>query len=39
MLIDTGRVLARLDVNALREEVEEKIQPNTSPPMEKMERM
>jgi hypothetical protein len=39
MLVDTGRVLTRLDVSALRDEVEEKIQPNTNPPLEKMERM
>lgn len=37
--VDTGRVLTRLDVNALRDEVEEKIQPNANPPLEKMERM
>ena len=39
MLVDTGRLLTRLDVSALRDEVEEKIQPNTNPPLEKMERM
>jgi hypothetical protein len=38
-LIDTGKVLTRFDINALREEVEEKIHPNTNPPTERMERM
>ena len=38
-MVDTGRVLARLDMSALRDEVEGKIQPNTNPPVEKMERM
>jgi hypothetical protein len=39
VLVDTGRVFTRLDVSALRDEVEEKIQPNANPPVEKMERM
>jgi hypothetical protein len=38
-LVDTGRVLTHLDVSALRDEVEEKIKPNTNPPVENMERM
>jgi hypothetical protein len=39
VLVDTGKVLTRLDISALTSEVEEKIQPNTNPPVEKMERM
>jgi hypothetical protein len=39
MLVDTGRVLTRLEISALREEVEERIQPNNNPPLERMERM
>ena len=39
ILVDTGMVLARLDMSALRDEVEEKIQPNTNPPVQTMERM
>jgi hypothetical protein len=37
--VDTGRLLASIDVSALRDEVKEKIQPNTNPPVETMERM
>jgi hypothetical protein len=37
--VDTGRLLTSIDVRALRDEVEEKIQPNTNPPVETMERM
>jgi hypothetical protein len=39
LLVDTGRVFTHLDMSALRGEVEEKIQPNANPPVEKMERM
>jgi hypothetical protein len=39
VLVDTGRVLTRHEINALRDEVEEKIRPNTNPPVETMERM
>jgi hypothetical protein len=39
MPVDTGRVLTRLDISALRDEVQEKIHPNTNPPVEMMERM
>jgi hypothetical protein len=39
ILVEPGRVLSRLDISALRDEVEEKIQPNTNPPVEMMERM
>jgi len=39
ILVDTGKVFTRLDISALRDEVEEKIQPNTNPPVEMMERM
>jgi len=38
-LVDTGRALTRHDISALRNEVEEKIQPNANPPVEIMERM
>jgi hypothetical protein len=38
-LVDTGRTLTPLDISALMDEVEEKIQPNNNPPLEKMERM
>jgi hypothetical protein len=37
--VDTGRILTQLDVDALRDEVEAKIQPHTNPPLEKLERM
>ncbi|HVO82878.1 MAG TPA: hypothetical protein VMU60_00490 [Syntrophobacteria bacterium] len=37
--VDTGRPPTGIDVSALRDEVEEEIQPNTNPPMETMERM
>ena len=39
LLVDSGRVLTRLDISELRDEVEGKIQPNTNPPVETMERM
>jgi hypothetical protein len=39
VLVDTGKVLTEHEINALRDEVEEKIQPNTNPPVETMERM
>jgi hypothetical protein len=39
VLVDTGRVLTQLDIIGLKDEVEEKIQPNTNPPVEMMERM
>jgi hypothetical protein len=39
VLVDTGKVLTRHEINALRDEVEEKIRPNTNPPVETMERM
>jgi hypothetical protein len=38
-LVDTGRALSELDIKNLREEVEQKIRPNTNPPVETMERM
>jgi hypothetical protein len=37
--VDTGRLLTSIDAHALRNEVEEKIQPNTNPPVERVERM
>jgi hypothetical protein len=37
--VDAGRVLTSTDVSALRNEVEERIQPNTNAPVETMERM
>jgi len=37
--VDTGRLLASIDVSALRDEVEKKIRPNTNPPVETIERM
>jgi hypothetical protein len=37
--VDTGRLLTSSDVSALREKVKERIQPNTNPPVETMERM
>lgn len=39
ILVDTGRVLTSLDISALRDEVEDKIQPNINPPVETIERM
>jgi hypothetical protein len=39
ILVDTGKVLTWLDISALRDEVKEKIRPNTNPPVEMMERM
>jgi hypothetical protein len=39
LLVDSGRILTPLDISALRDEVEAKIQPNTNPPVETMERM
>jgi hypothetical protein len=39
LLVDSGRVLTRLDISELRDEVEGKIQPNTNPPLETTERM
>jgi hypothetical protein len=38
-LVDTGRVFSDFDMSALRDEVEERIQPNANPPVETMERM
>lgn len=37
--VDTGSVLTSSDINSLRDEVEEKIQPHTDPPPEMIERM
>jgi len=37
--VDTGRSLSQLDINALRDEVKEKIKPHTDPPPELIERM
>jgi len=39
MLIDNGRSLTQSDITLLSKEVEEKIQPNTNPPTEEIERM
>lgn len=39
VLVDTGRMLTDVEVNALGEEVERKIQPISSPPPETIERM
>ena len=39
VLIEDGRSLTQADINLLSEEVEEKIQPNTNPPTEIIERM
>ena len=39
VLIDCGRSLTQADIHLLSEEVEEKIQPNTNPPPEIIERM
>ena len=39
VLIDNGRSLTQADIHVLSEEVEEKIQPNTNPPTEIIERM
>ena len=37
--VDTDRPLTPLDISALRDEVEERIQPNLNPPPELIERM
>ena len=37
--VDTGRSLSQSDINALRNEVKEKIKPHTDPPPELIERM
>ncbi len=37
--VDTGRVLTRQEISALRDEVEAKIRPDPNPPLETMERM
>ena len=37
--VDTGRTLTQLDINALSDDVEERIQPNLNPPPEIIERM
>ena len=37
--VDTGKLLTGIDISALRGEVEEKIRPNSNPPVETMERM
>jgi hypothetical protein len=37
--VDTGRSLSQADINALRDEVKEKIKPHTDPPPELIERM
>jgi hypothetical protein len=37
--VETGRLLTSSDASALRDEVEEKIQPTSNPPVEIMERM
>ncbi|MBL7181072.1 MAG: hypothetical protein ISS65_12840 [Desulfobacterales bacterium] len=39
ILVDTGRSLTQFDIQVLADEVEEKIQPNTDPPPEIIERM
>jgi len=39
VLLDNGRSLTQADIIALGKEVEEKIQPNTNPPTEMIERM
>jgi hypothetical protein len=39
VLIDNGRSLTQADIIVLGKEVEEKIQPNTNPPTEIIERM
>lgn len=39
VIADTGEALTQPDIIALGHEVEEKIQPNLNPPVEKMERM
>lgn len=39
VLVDTGRILTHPELSALRAEVEAKIQPNTNPPVETLERM
>lgn len=38
-LVDTVKVLMEADITALEDEVKRKIQPNTNPPVETMERM
>ena len=37
--IDTGKTLSQSDINALHDEVKEKIKPHTDPPPELIERM
>jgi hypothetical protein len=39
VLVNTGKVLTRHEIRVLEDEVEEKIRPNTNPPVEMMERM
>ena len=39
IFVDTGKTLTQSDIQVLAEEVEEKIQPNTDPPPEMIERM
>lgn len=39
VLVDTGRTLTQFDIQALADEVAEKIQPHTDPPPEMIERM
>jgi len=39
VLVHTGKTLTQIDINALSDEVEEKIQPNLNPPPEMIERM
>jgi hypothetical protein len=39
VFVDTGRTLTESDIQVLADEVEEKIQPNTDPPPEMIERM
>ena len=39
VLVDTGKTLTHIDISALSDEVEEKIQPNLNPPAELIERM
>ncbi len=37
--VDTGKTLSQIDINALHDEVKEKIKPHTDPPPELIERM
>jgi len=39
VVVNTGKTLTQIDINALSDEVEEKIQPNLNPPPEMIERM